>query len=67
MFVMTPGRCGKVAPRSLLTWLPDVKLSADRTHRRNSICPELLGEQLSRLFLYGSASLPVADVSSTGA
>jgi hypothetical protein len=35
----------------LRTWLPDVKLSADRTHRRNSICLELLGEQLSRLFL----------------
>ena len=40
IFVMTPQRCGKVAPRSLRTWPPDVKLSADRTHRSNSICPD---------------------------
>jgi hypothetical protein len=35
----------------LSTWLADVELSANRTHRWNSVRREMLGEQLGRLFL----------------
>jgi hypothetical protein len=48
---MHPGRCGEVVPQSLCTGLADVQLSADRTHRRNSVCREFHCVQRGRLFL----------------
>jgi hypothetical protein len=51
IFVMTLGRCGKVAPQSLRPWLPDVELSTDRAHRGNSVRREQLDDQLRRLLL----------------
>jgi len=43
--------CGEEVSQSLRAWPADVELSADRTHRGNSVRRELLGEQFGRLLL----------------
>jgi hypothetical protein len=43
--------CGEIISQPLCSGLADVELSADRSHRGNSVRRELLDEQPRRLFL----------------
>jgi hypothetical protein len=45
------GQAATIAQQTLRTWLANVELSADRSHRGNSVRGELLDEQPRRLFL----------------